>query len=703
MYLLTNISAKSARSTCRARVWRGVGGWVALIVLLSANFAQAQTLYWDLNVNAAGTGSSTPSATWSTSGSDKNWSTSSAGTSGGGLKWTDGYDAVFSAGTDATGSYTVTVSGTRNVSSITVEDGSPTFTGGTLNFSDSSPDFVVASGLTATASSVISGTNGLTKSGDGLLVFNGSTKTYTGPTTVTAGTLRLDSSNIIVSTTALSVGASGTFELNWGVSQTIGSLAGAGSVNIRSNTLTVGDSTSTTFTGVLSDSGSYGTLVKQGTGSLTLSGANTYTGPTTINAGAIVVANSSALGTSTYGNTVASGAALQFQGGVTLTEGQFSVTGAGVGGTGALRNLSGTNTLAAAIDLAGSTTVAADAGTLTVAGQVNLGSGNTLTVAGAGNVTFSDAINNSSNIAQTGTGTLTFSGANANSFGGTLAINSGTVLFNKTAGTNAYTGSGLTVGDGVGASGSAILRLGASNQIADYAGSLTINADGLFDLNNNSEAVNVIAGTGQIALGSSGSLTVGINSGSSSFGGTITGTGTLIKAGSGTLALQSALVLSGELQLNGGTLALSGYNLTVATLHITGNSTIDFAGTNSTLSATTFIIDAGVTLSIMNWTNAADYFFAQNWSGADEPGDFLRFHREPDRVADLRPADHARAGARGLRGTAHGRTLGLGRPTTLFPHQAAGLNPRRASVSAELRWACYNLISWGESSLVVGT
>jgi autotransporter-associated beta strand protein len=161
-----------------------------------------------------------------------------------------------------------------------------------------------------------------------------------------------------------------------------------------------------------------------------------------------------------------------------------------------------------------------------------------------------------------------------------------------------------------------VLRLGASNQIADYAGTLTINSDGLFDLNGNSESVNIIAGTGQIALGSAGSLTVGVNSGSSSFGGTITGTGTLIKAGSGTLALQSALILSGELQLNGGTLALSGYNLTVATLHITGNSTIDFAGGNSTLSATTFIIDAGVTLTVTNWTAAADYFFAANWSGA---------------------------------------------------------------------------------------
>jgi len=585
---------------------------VGLFLLCVPRLA-AQTLYWDTNGSTAGAGSA-PSATWSTGTSS--WTSNSAGTSGSIVNWTNGRDAVFSAGTDATGSYTVTVSGTVGVSSVTVEEGSPTFTGGTINFSDSSPDFVVASGLTATVGSVISGSNGVTKSGDGLLVFNGSTKTYTGTTTITAGTLRLDSSNVIASTSALNVGAGGTFELNWSVNQTLGSLAGSGSVNIRGNTLTVGDSTSTTFSGVLSDSGSYGTLVKQGSGTLTLSGANTYTGPTTINAGALVVANSSALGTSTYGNTVASGAALQFQGNVTLTEGEFSVAGTGVGGTGALRNISGNNTLAAAVDLAGDTTVTSTAGSLTVSGQVNVGSSSTLTVAGAGNTEFSGAITNSSNITQSGTGTLTFSGSSANSFSGALTINSGTVVFNKTAGTDAFTGSALTVGDGVGAASSAVLRLGASNQIADYAGTLTVKSDGLFDLNNNSEAVNIIAGTGQIALGSSGSLTVGVNSGSSSFGGTITGTGTLIKAGSGTLALQSALVLSGELQLNGGTLALGGYNLTVATLHITGNSTIDFAGGSSTLNATNFIIDAGVTLTIANWTAAADYFYAQNWSGA---------------------------------------------------------------------------------------
>jgi hypothetical protein len=82
------------------------------------------------------------------------------------------------------------------------------------------------------------------------------------------------------------------------------------------------------------------------------------------------------------------------------------------------------------------------------------------------------------------------------------------------------------------------------------------------------------------------------------------------------LTLLSTLTLPGEFQLGGGTLLLAGYNLTVGTLHITGNSTIDFAGGNSTLTASNFLLDAGVTLTIANWTAAADHFYATNWTGA---------------------------------------------------------------------------------------
>jgi autotransporter-associated beta strand protein len=68
------------------------------------------------------------------------------------------------------------------------------------------------------------------------------------------------------------------------------------------STLTVGDATSTSIAGVISGTGN---LVKQGSGTLTLSGANTYTGTTTVNAGTLSVT-----GSTTSGTTVNSGATL---------------------------------------------------------------------------------------------------------------------------------------------------------------------------------------------------------------------------------------------------------------------------------------------------------------------------------------------------------------------------------------------------------
>lgn len=186
---------------------RMAAAWVACVL---AGAASAQTLYWDTNSTTAGAGA-TPSATWSTTGgANKKWSTSSAGTLAT-ANWTSGADAVFSAGTDATGAYTVTVSGTQNVSSITVEEGHPTFSGGTaINFSDATPDFTVASGSTATVSTDLTGTNGLTKLGAGTVIFGTNDKAYTGTTTISAGTLQLNF-NQTFTTVAL---AGGTLALN---------------------------------------------------------------------------------------------------------------------------------------------------------------------------------------------------------------------------------------------------------------------------------------------------------------------------------------------------------------------------------------------------------------------------------------------------------------------------------------------------------
>jgi autotransporter-associated beta strand protein len=85
---------------------------------------------------------------------------------------------------------------------------------------------------------------------------------------------------------------------------TIGSLEGNGRVQLGSNNLTVGSNNlSTTFSGVILDGGTNGgaggSLAKIGAGTLTLSGGNTYTGGTTVNAGTLLVNNTSGSGTGT--------------------------------------------------------------------------------------------------------------------------------------------------------------------------------------------------------------------------------------------------------------------------------------------------------------------------------------------------------------------------------------------------------------------
>ncbi len=83
-----------------------------------------------------------------------------------------------------------------------------------------------------------------------------------------------------------------------------GSIEGAGTYSLGSNSLTVGgNDLSTTVSGLIEDGGLGGSLFKTGTGTLTLSGANTYSGFTTVADGTLSLANSAALGTSTVINT----------------------------------------------------------------------------------------------------------------------------------------------------------------------------------------------------------------------------------------------------------------------------------------------------------------------------------------------------------------------------------------------------------------
>jgi autotransporter-associated beta strand protein len=137
-----------------------------------------------------------------------------------------------------------------------------------------------------TLSGGISGSGALAKSGNGTVALLGH-GSYQGNTTVAAGVIRVGGSGAIPDTTALTVASGAIFVLAGNV-ETIGSLAGGGTVLLGSGALTTGaDDSSTTFSGNLSGSGS---LTKTGSGTLTLGGSSPgFTGPTTVAEGTLLV------------------------------------------------------------------------------------------------------------------------------------------------------------------------------------------------------------------------------------------------------------------------------------------------------------------------------------------------------------------------------------------------------------------------------
>ncbi len=514
---------------------------------------------------------------------------------------------------------------------------------------------IAGSGDTVVTGPITTGTGSLTKNGSGALVLSGA-NTYTGGTYIgtsggaAGGTLRLGASNVLPASAVTVYG--GTLDLN-NFNDAIGALnlgrgaagtaavvnTGTGTLTLggtvtytatnnpngavisgnlalgANRTVTVGDSTATAadLTIDAAVSGSYN-LTKTGAGTLVLSGANTYAGTTAVSAGVLEIRSDSALGAAGNTTTVANGSALQLQGGINVTGETLTLSGTGVGNLGALRNVSGNNTWAGSVGLAANSQIQSDAGVLTIGGAV-LRSGGTnraLTVAGAGDVTISGVINNTiSSVTKTGTGTLLLSGVNT------------------------YTGA-TTVSAGT-------LRAGVDNALSNNT-AVTVAAGATFDLNGYVDTIGSLAGGGIVTLGG-GTLTAGANNTSTTFSGTISGTGGIAKTGTGTLVLSGANTytgdttisagavtlgasenMAGRLVLNGGELVLGGFSGTFASLSVTGNSILDFGtGSGSVLKILGSVtIDSAAILTIQNWNDTVDYFYSLIDPGMTDPSIFNR-------------------------------------------------------------------------------
>jgi len=159
--------------------------------LLAPTVVHGAVIYWDTNGVTAGAGA-TPNGTWNST--NKNWSQVAAGNNSVDV-WVSGSTAVFSAGTDATGAYTVTVTGTQTVAALTVEDGNPTLSGGTVNFTGATPNLTVNTGHTLTLGSALTSTTGnLNISGGGTLSLSNNL-TLANTVTLAGGTLKLNSTS----------------------------------------------------------------------------------------------------------------------------------------------------------------------------------------------------------------------------------------------------------------------------------------------------------------------------------------------------------------------------------------------------------------------------------------------------------------------------------------------------------------------------
>jgi len=281
-------------------------------------------------------------------------------------------------------------------------------------------------------------------------------------------------------------------------------------------------------TGIIAGDGG---ITKSGNGKLTLSATNTFKGEVLVNAGTLAVTNVNALGATTAGTTITSGATLDVSGGITLAVEPLTIAGAGVGGVGALTSSSGSNTIAGPITLNGDTLITSQGtsgtNTLTLFGALS-GSSYNLTIGGAADTIISGNITGTGlALNKTGNGTLTLSNA-TNSYTGLTTVTAGTLV---------------------------------ANNAASISSSASVASGAVLNLKDNKTLVS-LAGSGEVRIADGKTFTLD-NSTTLNFGGTFTATnGTAFtKQGSGTLNLSGASIsLARDITLSAGTIKASNNN-----------------------------------------------------------------------------------------------------------------------------------------------
>jgi fibronectin-binding autotransporter adhesin len=450
------------------------------------------------------------------------------------------------------------------------------------------------------------GTTALTKSGTGIWILTNPNSSYTGITTISGGVLGVDklsngggassigassaaASNLIIGngSTLRYTGTGDTtnrlFTLSSGVTFIESSGTGAvvftdtGPVTMQTNnvarTIALGGTNAgnNTLAGSIGDAGTgVTTLAKSDAGTWVLTGTNTYTGPTNINAGILTVGGGSttgAIATSTVNNFGTLGFnrsdALNYAGTITGT-GSVHQVGTGTTILTGTSNYTGGTTIGAGVLQLGSGDVTGSiVGNVTNNGILAFNRSNAYTLAGV--------ISGSGAVTQIGSGTTTLTGTNT--YAGGTTINAGTLQVSSDANLGAASGglgfNGGTLNTTVGfASARAVDLIGASTFLTDAGTTLALSG--------------AVSGAGSLSKSGTGTLTL---SGSNSYtGATIVSAGTLIVNGNQSLSTGATGVASGAALGGSGTIggnaaiaggaALSPGN-SPGTLTIAGNLTLD--------------------------------------------------------------------------------------------------------------------------------
>lgn len=472
-------------------------------------------------------------------------------------------------------------------------------------------------------SGVISGGGGLVKNGGTYVLTLDGDNTYTGKTTVNAGTLR--------------IGTSGTNSTGRG--------SVAGDIENYA-TLIFSRDNAYSYVGAISGTG---TVLKEGQSTLTLTGSNSYTGGTTISVGALQIGDGGTAGsitgnvtnnaalifnrsdnvsfgggisgtgavTKTGAGTVTLTAGNSYEGGTHLTAGALALGNNAALGTGTLTIGSGTalNKTGANRRITNAIVVGGDfkmhpgsSGVFELDGGMDLAGGNRTIVNTAnffgfefGRIRFGGVISNGGLIfADNGYGAgdnvvfFTMDGSGANTYTGETVVGTNVSLsLAKDAGVTAIAGNATIRGE-------AVLAVENSEQIADTS-KVRLEGNGLLQLGVGTAVTETIGeleddggGMAEVSLGNAGSGSR-LRVGGGSFSGAVTGGAaggvSLEKIGSGTLVLGGNNAYLGDTTVGAGALLVNGTNSGLGSVTVKSGAAL--GGTGSILGHVT-VEDGGI-------------------------------------------------------------------------------------------------------------